>query len=351
MAAEILRPRVRVAHNSSGANLVSGRRLHPPPRRRRAARPLRGRRGRASRGRAPRPAAALLLGNLFRDQLDRYGELELVAARWREAVASLPDAELVVNGDDPQVGDLGSRPPGADLRSRRPETGAAGAAARRRLEVLPPLRHPVRLRGRLRRAPRRLPLPELRPRTAGSSTWSRARSSCTGSTAPRSRSRRPKARRAWSCRLPGLYNVYNALGAGSLAPDARRAARRGRDRPASGFSAAFGRFERIAIGDRGLLMLLIKNPAGANEAVRTLVDGARAPRRGDRAQRRDRRRPRRLLDLGRRLRAARSRASTASSPPARGPRSSRCASPTAASRASGSRSSRRSRRPSTAASS
>ena len=40
------------------------------------------------------------------------------------------------------------------------------------------------------------------------------------------------------------------------------------------FAAAFGRFERIKIGDRTLLMLLIKNPAGANEAVRTLVEGA-----------------------------------------------------------------------------
>ena len=37
--------------------------------------------------------------------------------------------------------------------------------------------------------------------------------------------------------------------------------------------AAFGRFERIAVGDKRLLMLLIKNPAGANEAVRTLVAG------------------------------------------------------------------------------
>src|SRR5262249_37264680 len=36
----------------------------------------------------------------------------------------------------------------------------------------------------------------------------------------------------------------------------------------------FGRFERIDAGDRRLLMLLIKNPAGANEAVRTLLDGA-----------------------------------------------------------------------------
>ena len=43
------------------------------------------------------------------------------------------------------------------------------------------------------------------------------------------------------------------------------------------FSAAFGRFERIEIGGRRLLLLLIKNPAGANEAVRTVVDGG-APR-------------------------------------------------------------------------
>ena len=75
--------------------------------------------------------------------------------------------------------------------------------------------------------------------------------------------------------MPGLYNVYNALGAGSLAltlgsPLADVVAGLHR------FSAAFGRFERIAIGDRGVLMLLVKNPAGANEAIRTLVEG-RAP--------------------------------------------------------------------------
>jgi UDP-N-acetylmuramyl tripeptide synthase len=72
--------------------------------------------------------------------------------------------------------------------------------------------------------------------------------------------------------LPGLYNVYNALGAASLAlalgvPLDEVAAGLGR------FSAAFGRFERIPVEDKRLLLLLIKNPAGANEAIRTLVDG------------------------------------------------------------------------------
>jgi UDP-N-acetylmuramyl tripeptide synthase len=82
----------------------------------------------------------------------------------------------------------------------------------------------------------------------------------------------PHGARRVSLPLPGLYNVYNALAAASaaLALDASL------DEVVAGlerFSAAFGRFERIEIGDRTLVMLLIKNPAGANEAVRTLVVG------------------------------------------------------------------------------
>src|SRR3954471_9141124 len=106
MAAEILAPRFALAHNTSGANLVSG-----------VASTLLAARGadlallEVDENALPTVAErvrprALCLGNLFRDQLDRYGELELLAARWRGAVADLPDALLVVNGDDPQVGDL-----------------------------------------------------------------------------------------------------------------------------------------------------------------------------------------------------------------------------------------------------
>src|SRR4029077_18267773 len=61
---------------------------------------------------------AVCLGNLFRDQLDRYGELERIAERWREAVRALPaGSKLVVNADDPQVG---------DLATARPETTTFG---------------------------------------------------------------------------------------------------------------------------------------------------------------------------------------------------------------------------------
>ena len=72
--------------------------------------------------------------------------------------------------------------------------------------------------------------------------------------------------------LPGLYNVYNALAASALAlalatPPAAVGA------GLEGFSAAFGRFERIPAGGKRIVMLLIKNPAGANEALRTLETG------------------------------------------------------------------------------
>src|SRR5207237_5644785 len=49
---------------------------------------------------------AVLVANLFRDQLDRYGELEHVAERWRDALARLPETTLVANADDPLLGAL-----------------------------------------------------------------------------------------------------------------------------------------------------------------------------------------------------------------------------------------------------
>jgi UDP-N-acetylmuramyl tripeptide synthase len=73
--------------------------------------------------------------------------------------------------------------------------------------------------------------------------------------------------------LPGLYNVYNATAAAAVA-GALGVSPEGMAEGLRRFTAAFGRFERIEVGDRTLLMLLIKNPAGANEAVRTLLDAA-----------------------------------------------------------------------------
>ena len=69
--------------------------------------------------------------------------------------------------------------------------------------------------------------------------------------------------------LPGLYNVENALAAAALAvvlgePLASS------PRASARFHGAFGRFQRLRVGDADLVLLLIKNPAGANEVLRIL---------------------------------------------------------------------------------
>jgi UDP-N-acetylmuramyl tripeptide synthase len=84
------------------------------------------------------------------------------------------------------------------------------------------------------------------------------------------RLRTPRGSATIALPLPGLYNVYNALGAAALG----LALGATLEQIAAGLAAvgpAFGRAERIAIGDRELSILLVKNPAGANEVLRTLV--------------------------------------------------------------------------------
>ena len=141
------------------------------------------------------------------------------------------------------------------------------------------------------------------PARRTSSPTRRAR--CNGTRDARSRCAIAEpARRRVALPLPGLYNVYNALGAAALC----HALGVPLDEIVAGLgavAAAFGRAETIALDGRALSILLIKNPAGANEVLRTLAleDGRARPARG--AQRQRRRRARRLVGVGRRLRAAR----------------------------------------------
>ena len=277
MAAEILGGRIRLAHNSSGANLVSG-----------VASTLM-EAGDAELGLFEVDEAALpevtarlrpravCLGNLFRDQLDRYGELEHVAGRWRGAVRGLaPEATLVVNADDPQVGDLAHERDGFvtfgvdDPAQARPALQHA-ADSKYCVRCGTPYEYAAAYVGHLgnyrcpacghRRPPLVVAAREIELRGLDGAAF---------------RLVTPEGARRVDLSLPGLYNVYNALAAASLA--------RALDAPlediAAGlerFSAAFGRFERIPVGDRRLLMLLIKNPAGANEAVRTIIEGGAPP--------------------------------------------------------------------------
>jgi lipid II isoglutaminyl synthase (glutamine-hydrolysing) len=273
MVAKILEGKVRLAHNAAGANLLSGVAstllaaedaelgLFEVDE---AAMPDIARRVR------PR---ALCLGNLFRDQLDRYGELELVAERWRGAVAELgDDSWVVVNGDDPQVGDLarGRRRSVVfgmdDPRQAAPELQHA-ADSKWCLRCGTPYEYAAAYVGHLGdyRCPacgHARPRLDLRAREVELHGLEGVSFDLVDEAGPM----------RIRLRLPGLYNVYNALAAAALA----RVLGATREEIGEGlthFRAAFGRFERLQLGEKNALVLLVKNPAGANEVVRTLVNG------------------------------------------------------------------------------
>jgi lipid II isoglutaminyl synthase (glutamine-hydrolysing) len=274
IVSEILGGRVRLAHNRAGANLVSGvasALLAAPD----AELGL----FEVDEGAFPDVAGrvrphAVCLGNLFRDQLDRYGELELVAERWRSALVHLgPAASIVVNVDDPLLADIargranavrfGLDDPSV-ARERLPHAAdskhcrTCGAPYAYRAAYIGHLGDYACPNGHEERpaldvAARSVQLSGLE--STSFDLWT------------------PQGTRRISLALPGLYNVYNAVAGAALASSLGSSL----DEIESGlarFRPAFGRFERIPAGAKTVLLLLIKNPAGANEVVRTLVSAA-----------------------------------------------------------------------------
>ena len=160
---------------------------------------------------------AVLLGNLFRDQLDRYGELETIADRWAGVVAALPPtARLVLNADDPLIADLGRHAPNVtyfgveDPSVAMPEMQHASDSKHCRrcgaaysYEAIY-LGHLGRYRcpncGQERPAPKVAAEQISLDGTRGSSFEIRT----------------PTDSLTVKLPLPGLYNVYNALGAAAL---------------------------------------------------------------------------------------------------------------------------------------
>lgn len=262
----------------------------------------------------------VLLHNLFRDQLDRYGEVDTIATRWRAALEQLPrDALVLLNADDPAVAALGAglaarvcyygledtrhtggathladsqfcracgapytysasfyahighyacpscgqrRPTPAFRLERLALLGTAGA----RLVISFPLTSSV---DRPEEAPEK---PADHQDTKAPSTtapaidpWHLGALEVAPQTAAQGR-----GYLEFGLPIPGLYNALNALAAAAAGLLLGVAPARIRD-TLEHFSAAFGRIERIDAGGQPLLMALIKNPVGASETIRMLV--------------------------------------------------------------------------------
>ncbi|MGO9247127.1 MAG: MurT ligase domain-containing protein [Solirubrobacteraceae bacterium] len=240
---------------------------------------------------------AVLLSNLFRDQLDRYGELETIADSWVSALHQGParTAALVLNADDPLIADLGRERTArayddGDVGDNDSDSDSDGG----RVVYFGVDDDSLALSGMAHAADakhcRRCGAPyvfdavylghlghyhcpdcgQKRP----SPTVLASDVTLEGVRSARFRLSTPTGEAEVKLGLPGLYNVYNALAAAALAvalqiPLSEIVA------GLQATTAAFGRAEIVTIGEpahpRRTQILLVKNPAGANEVLRTLA--------------------------------------------------------------------------------
>lgn len=213
----------------------------------------------------------ILLGNLFRDQLDRYGETEALADAWAElAKRSAGKTSFVLNADDPLIADIGNSSGDGSLYFGIDDESQALAELQHAHDAKlcrvcgHELTYERAFVGHLghyhcENCGMRRPNPEI----AASSVTLKGMSGLTATV------HSPEGDFALDLPLPGLYNLYNALGAiatarqlGVPVADAVKSL--------ASMKAVFGRVERIEVDDVTLSILLIKNPAGANEVIRTL---------------------------------------------------------------------------------
>jgi lipid II isoglutaminyl synthase (glutamine-hydrolysing) len=220
-----------------------------------------------------RPRAVALL-NLFRDQLDRYGEVDIIADKWRVSVASLPPSTvLVVNADDPSLAPIAETANGRVIRFGLDDRDAVG-----RVEHAADIRwchfcsHELTYEpayyahighwrcagcGRYRTRPD-VSVTRVREKTEGTKVQVVT----------------PLGVIDQVVRLKGLYNAYNAAAAAAVGV----AMQLPLEAIAEGLSAsqaAFGRQEQFTLDGREVTVLLGKNPTGFNQLLQMLstIDG------------------------------------------------------------------------------
>lgn len=215
----------------------------------------------------------LVLANLFRDQLDRYGELETLAHTWRDVVANLPDdAVAVINADDPLLAGIGEAHANT-IYFGLEDTANAEPAPRHAADSKfcrkcgAPLQYEAVQVGHLGKyhCPNcdfSRPVPQV----------AATRIELDGMKGSSVTITTPAGEVALRLPIPGLYNVYNAVAATATA-HALGLVPESIQHGLESAKAVFGRVETLDIKGKSVSLLLIKNPTGANEVLRTITDG------------------------------------------------------------------------------
>lgn len=198
-----------------------------------------------------RPRAILAL-NLFRDQLDRYGEVDTISRRWQGSISPLPtDTLVILNADDPTLSHLGQQLPQRVVYFGLSEPELY-------LEEIPHAVDSIYC-----------------PKCGASLDYRGVYLSHLGDFSCPScgfkKSNPAFHSHDWPQILIGVYNKYNTLAAGLVAQELGI-----KDREifetVQGFKAAFGRAEELEIEGKKVRILLSKNPVGMNETIRAVAD-------------------------------------------------------------------------------
>lgn len=212
----------------------------------------------------------VVVTNLFRDQLDRYGEVTHTLENIRRALSAAPDAVLCLNADCSLTSSLA-----LDLPNRAVYFGIDnGAAPSHKATELSDASHCIRCKaeyeydyityGHL--GGFRCPKCGYRRHAADFAVTDIVEQGANGSTVVMDIC---GERRIVNINLPAMYNIYNAAGAAAaivemgLGADAAVNA-------LSAFKCGFGRMEQFALGGGGTKIMLVKNPAGCNQVVEFL---------------------------------------------------------------------------------
>jgi len=193
----------------------------------------------------------ILCLNLFRDQLDRYGEVDSISKRWTKVISTLPETTVVIpNADDPTLSYLGQQLPQRVLffGLNEPENYLETIPHAVDSIYCPRCGHALDYQG--------VYLSHLGDFTCPSCGFTKGQPALLS--------------RNWPQILVGLYNKYNTLAAVTAAKELGIDDVIIRD-TINDFQAAFGRAEDLVIDGKRVRILLSKNPVGTNETIRVVT--------------------------------------------------------------------------------
>nr|WP_029632266.1 MULTISPECIES: Mur ligase family protein [Nostocales] len=204
---------------------------------------------------APIKPKLILCLNLFRDQLDRYGEVDTISKRWTKAIATLPSQTLVVaNADDPTICYLGqqlSQQKVSFFGLNEPQNYLEAIPHAVDSIYCPKCGHALDYKG--------VYLSHMGEYSCPSCGFSRSKPTLDSS--------------EWQQILVGLYNKYNTLAAATAAKELGVDEATIRE-TIPNFQAAFGRAEELKINGKNVRILLSKNPVGTNETIRVVTQSS-----------------------------------------------------------------------------